>query len=89
MPRSGITPRHPHQDPKSVPINCSNTYKILLPLVPLLCLLQHLLGLLQFGIHQLLLQLLVLEHLVNVLQGEHTAQGTATAPSCPGRGSQG
>lgn len=51
------------------PEKCSKTYKVLLPLVPLLRLLQHLLGLLQFGIHQLLLQLLVLEHLVNVLPG--------------------
>lgn len=68
---------------KNVPSSCSKTYKVLLPLVPLLCLLQHLLGLLQFGIHQLLLQLLVLEHLVNVLWGQSRAQGGSKASPCP------
>lgn len=55
----------------------ASTYKVLLPLVSLLCLLQHLLGLLELGVHQLLLQVLVFEHFINVLQGEHTAVTSA------------
>lgn len=47
------------------------TYKVLLPLVPLLCLLQHLLCLLELGVHELLLQVLVFEHLLDVLPREH------------------
>lgn len=41
--------------------------------MPLLRLLQHLLGLLELGVHQLLLQVLVLEDFVNMLQGSTVA----------------
>lgn len=46
------TPIHLLQVP---PRPGTQPHKILLPLVPLLCLLQHLLGLLELGVHQLLL----------------------------------
>lgn len=58
-------PTHLFQDP---PLPGPEPHKILLPLVPLLCLLQHLLGLLELGVHQLLLQVLVFEDFVDMLQ---------------------
>lgn len=58
-------PTHLLQDP---PTPEPEPHKILLPLVPLLRLLQHLLGLLELGVHQLLLQVLVLEDFVDMLQ---------------------
>lgn len=45
----------------------SEPHKLLLPLVPVLCFLQHLLGLLELGIYQLLLQVLMFEDFVDVL----------------------
>ena len=45
------------------------THKVSLPLLLLLHFPHHLRDSLQLGIHQLLLDLLVLEHFVNVLQG--------------------
>lgn len=49
-------------------LSTANTYKVFLSLMPVLGLLQQLLSLLQFSIYQLLLQVLVLEHFIDVLQ---------------------
>lgn len=50
--------------------NHAKPHKVLFPLVPLLRLFQHLLSLLEFGVHQLLLQVFVFEDLVDVLPRE-------------------
>lgn len=75
------------QKPKcSQPLeNCSKTYKVLLPLVSLLCLLQHFLCLLELGVHQLLLQVLVFEHLIDVLPRKHHQSSTCSGSNPKGR----
>lgn len=45
----------------------NGTYELSLPLVLLISILDKLCCLLEFGVHQLLLEFLVLEHFVNVL----------------------
>jgi len=51
--------------------------------VALLRLLQQLLGLLQLGVHQLLLQVFVLHHFVYVLVGGGETHGVKTSGECP------
>lgn len=61
---------------KCVPVfEPAGTHKVSLPLLLLLHLSHHLGDPLQLGVHQLLLELLVLEHLVYVLQGSGVVGG--------------